>query len=308
MLDTTRDTDTLRVLPWLIPTLLTLLRTGEPVFRKDVPEYQFRKVLLEILIRIPVGEPARTQSASIVECILHLLRNDNEDNVILACKIYVDLVRNYRCLTEENLTSFTTIFQESQHRMQALVQKYLAEDSEVVDSNEVFSGMDSPKVVAEMSLDMALFSQFSRNMIVPAIKATIQSSFSLLDLESPAQKKAREDSDAMGSVWTGMSTTIKNPTIYHDLISAQIKVCCDSLIAEALTNHSYRCFHTLPSLCGIPHPSKVTTTGIDSYYTPFDYNKIVQPMECHCERYDYFLSITAIYSIFCRSLSSFFVI
>lgn len=225
MLDTTRDTDTMRVLPWLIPTLLNLLRSGEPVFRKDVPEYQFRKVLLEILIRIPMGEPARNQSASIVECLLHLLRNDNEDNVILACKIYVDLVRNYRCLTEENLTSFTTIFQESQNRMQALVDKYLAEDSEVVDSNLVFPGMDSPKVVAEMSLDMALFSQFSRNMIVPAIKATIQSSFNLLDLESPAQKKAREDSEAMGSVWTGMSTTITNHGIYHDLISAQIKAC-----------------------------------------------------------------------------------
>ncbi|KIK68099.1 hypothetical protein GYMLUDRAFT_36928 [Collybiopsis luxurians FD-317 M1] len=224
LLDTIRDTDSLRVIPWLIPTLLDLLRTGEPVFRKDIPEFQFRKVLLEILTRMPVGEPARTQCPSIVECIFHLLRNDNEDNVILACKIYVDLVRNYRCLTEDNLNNFTSIFQEAQHRLEALVEKYLTEDSTVIDPNIVFAGMDSPKVVAEMSLDMALFSQAGRTMIIPAIKNTIQSSFNLLDLESPAQKKAREDSEAMGTVWTGMSSTIKNPTIYQDFISAQIKM------------------------------------------------------------------------------------
>ncbi|KAF5390637.1 hypothetical protein D9757_002758 [Collybiopsis confluens] len=224
LLDTIRDTDSLRVIPWLIPTLLDLLRTGEPVFRKDVPEYQFRKVLLEILTRMPIGEPARAQCPSIVECILHLLRNDNEDNVILACKIYVDLVRNYRCLTEDNLNSFTGIFQDSQRRMEALVQTYLTEESAVVDLNFVFAGMDSPKVVAEMSLDMALFSQAGRAIIIPAIKNTIQSSFSLLDLESPAQKKAREDAEAMGSVWIGMSSTVKNPTVYHDFISAQIKM------------------------------------------------------------------------------------
>ncbi|KAF9075762.1 FAT domain-containing protein [Rhodocollybia butyracea] len=227
LLDTTRDTDTIRVLPWLIPTLLDLLRTGEPVFRKDVPEFQFRKVLLEILIRIPVGEQVRPHCASMVECIQHLLRNDNEDNVILACKIYVDLVRNYRCINEENLSNFTTIFQESQLRMEALTSKYLAIDSLVVDPNESFLGMDSPKVVAEMSLDMALFSQAaqaSRTIVAPAIKSTIQSSFNLLGLEAPAQKKDREDTEAMGSIWTGMSPTIKNPALYQDFISAQIKM------------------------------------------------------------------------------------
>lgn len=216
----------------MIPTLLDLLRTGEPVFRKDVPEYQFRKTLLEILIRIPVGEPARAQSASIIECIHHLLRNDNEDNVILACKVYMDLVKNYRCITEENMTNFTTIFQESQHRMEAVASKYLAEDSAIVEPNEVFLGMDSPKVVAEMSLDMALFSQASRGQIAPTIKATIQSSFSLLDVESPAQKKARVDAEAMGSVWAGMSPTVKNHALYHDLLSAQIKVHCILLIVS----------------------------------------------------------------------------
>ncbi|KAJ3722891.1 FAT domain-containing protein [Lentinula raphanica] len=224
LLDTIRDIDTLRVLPWLIPTLLDLLRTGEPVFRKDASEYQFRKALLEILVRIPVGEPARAQSASIIDCIHHLLRTDNEDNVILACKVYMDLVKNYRCITEENMANFTTIFQESQHRMEVVANKYLAEDSVIIEPNEAFLGMDSPKVVAEMSLDMALFSQASRGQIASNIKATIQSSFNLLDVESPAQSKARLDAEAMGSIWAGMSPTVKNTTLYHDLLSAQIKM------------------------------------------------------------------------------------
>jgi transformation/transcription domain-associated protein len=43
-------------------------------------------------------------------------------------------------------------------------------------------------------------------------------------IESPAQKKAREDSEAMGEYWTGMAPTITNPQLYADFINAQIKV------------------------------------------------------------------------------------
>lgn len=43
-------------------------------------------------------------------------------------------------------------------------------------------------------------------------------------LEAPAQKKAREDCEAMGGIWAGMAPTIKNKQVYSDFIHAQTKV------------------------------------------------------------------------------------
>ena len=48
-------------------------------------------------------------------------------------------------------------------------------------------------------------------------------------LEAPVQKKAREDFEAMGGIWAGTASSIKNPMIYADCIGAQIKVGLDLL-------------------------------------------------------------------------------
>lgn len=48
--------------------------------------------------------------------------------------------------------------------------------------------------------------------------------FEILALESPAQRKAREDCEAMGLYWGWMTPTTKNPQAYTDFIAAQIKV------------------------------------------------------------------------------------
>lgn len=46
----------------------------------------------------------------------------------------------------------------------------------------------------------------------------------MLLLESPAQKKAREDKEAMGGYWAGIAPTVVNTQVYTDFILSQIKV------------------------------------------------------------------------------------
>ncbi|KAF5369949.1 hypothetical protein D9758_001009 [Tetrapyrgos nigripes] len=226
MMDTTRDTESAHVLPYLIPTLLDLLRNGEPATRRDTLEYQFRKVLLEILSRLPVSDPVRTQSNAIYEALLHLLRVDNEDNVVSCCKIIVDVTRTYRNLSDDHLGNFTSIFQETLQSMPEYVAEALSDDSDVVDPNVAILGMKSFKALAEMGLVMAMFSQAANQrseMIGPAIKTTIAPAFEALEVEAPAQKSAREDFEAMGSFWAGMASSVKNAGVYNDFINAQIK-------------------------------------------------------------------------------------
>jgi len=224
MIDTVRDADSARVFPQMIPVLLEILRSGEPSFHKDTLEYQFRRVLLEILHRVPYNDVIRPQALSLLSGMLHILRHDNEENGVTSCKIVIDLLRSFRALTEELVSEFMTIFQDVFRNIKVLVEETLSEDSPLLDTNIVMPSIRSFKVLAEMGMVVVTFSQSHRQMVVTMIQTTLSLNFDVLALESPAQRKAREDCEAMGSYWAGMAPTIKNPHAYADFINAQIKV------------------------------------------------------------------------------------
>jgi transformation/transcription domain-associated protein len=68
---------------------------------------------------------------------------------------------------------------------------------------------------------MASFMQVQR---AATPNETLGPAFEVIALESPAQQTARENHEAMGGFWSGMSPTIQNPTAYSDFLSAQAKV------------------------------------------------------------------------------------
>lgn len=224
MLDTVRDTESARVLPQMIPALIELLRSGEVSFQKDDVEFQFRRVLLEIIQRLPVSDAVRQQSIPLFNCLLYLIRHDNEDNGATCCKAVVELIRNYRPLTEEILSEFLVIFQDAFRNMKGLVEEVLSEDSAVLDPNVSSPSIRSFKVLAELGMVVVIFMQSQRPTVLPTIQNTMPPALDLLGLESSAQKRAREDYEAMGGVWAGASHTIKNIHAYSEFISAQVKV------------------------------------------------------------------------------------
>ncbi|KAI0068843.1 FAT-domain-containing protein [Artomyces pyxidatus] len=224
MIDTVRDAEAGRVFPHMIPALLDLLRGSEAAFHKDTPEYQFRRVILEILHRLTTSEGTRSQAPALFAGMLHLLRHDNEENGVTCCKTIIDLIRTFRLLSEELVANFMGILQDVFNNIKTLVVELLSEDSGVLDSNVVLPSIRSFRVLAEMGMVIVTFSQSQRHLVAPHIQATLPLNFEVLALEAPAQKKAREDVEAMGGFWAGMSSTIKNPQAYTDFINAQIKM------------------------------------------------------------------------------------
>ncbi|KAF9222005.1 FAT-domain-containing protein [Gyrodon lividus] len=224
MIDTVRDTDSARVFPQMIPVLLEILRSGEPAYNKDNQEYQFRRVLLEVLHRIPYNDSIRPLALPLLSGMLHTLRHDNEENGVTSCKIIIDLLRSFRALTEELVSEFMAILQDVFRNIQDLVEETLSEDSAVLDVNVVMPSIRSFKVLAEMGMVVVTFSQSHRPLVVTMIQTTLALNFEVLALESPAQRKAREDREAMGAYWAGMAPSIKNPQAYADFINAQIKM------------------------------------------------------------------------------------
>jgi len=237
MIDTVRDTDSARVFPQMIPVLLEILRSGEAASHKDSLEYQFRRVLLEVLHRIPYNDPIRPLALPLLSGMLHTLRNDNEENGVTSCKIIIDLLRSFRSLTEDLVSEFMSILQDVFRNISSLVQETLTEDSAILDPNVVMPSIRSFKVLAEMGMVVVTFSQSHRSMVSTLIQTTLGLNFEVLALESPAQRKAREDYEAMGLYWAGMAPTIKNPQAYADFITAQIKVCMYMIVKHS--SHVY---------------------------------------------------------------------
>ncbi|PFH52762.1 hypothetical protein AMATHDRAFT_1809 [Amanita thiersii Skay4041] len=224
MLDTVRDSESVRALPYLIPAMLELLRHGEPSLDKDSMEHQFRRVVLEIIHRLPFNEAVRPHFRAIFVCMLHVLRHDNEENGVTACKTMVDITRNYRTVNEEAVTEFAQICQEIFHNAKGLADELLSEHSTTLDQNIALPSIRSFKVIGELGMVMVMLSQVYRPIITTTVQATLMPAFEVLRIESPAQFNARTNHEAMGGIWAGMTSTIKNATAYSDLIQSQIKL------------------------------------------------------------------------------------
>lgn len=228
MLDTLREAEVNKGMPFLITTLTDLIRSGEASSQKESLEYQFRRSLLELIHKLPVNDVTKNYTSQIYESMFQVLRTDNDENGATACKILLDCLRTWRTMTEAHLAEFVKIYIDCLNNMKETVPELLSEDSLVVDANASTLSLRSFKVVGELSMMLVIVSQTSRPGTVsgtsPAMLSTIAPSFEALALESPAQQKAREDVEAMGGVWSGMAPSIKNPVLYTDFHHSQIKV------------------------------------------------------------------------------------
>ncbi|KZT05505.1 atypical/PIKK/TRRAP protein kinase [Laetiporus sulphureus 93-53] len=223
MLDIIRESESARVIPHMVPVLLDILRSGEPAWHKDMPEFQFRRCLLDILHRLPSNDALKPQMDPIVQGMLHILRHDNEENGGIACKIMVDILRAYRTYNQRHFSEFIALAQDVYQNVPGLVEEHLSEGSAVMDTNTALPARRSLKIIAELAMVIVAYTQSFPNE-VPHVLPDLQAiSLQLLEVESPIQKKTREDYEAMGGIWAGMSPEIKNTSAFSDLMVAQVK-------------------------------------------------------------------------------------
>ena len=229
MIDTVSREAENRVLPHMIPVLLEILRSGEPSFQKDSLEFQFRRTLLEILHRIPFIEVVRPQVHSLFTGLLSLLRHDNEEMGTTCCKMINDIMRGLRSFNDEVFSEFMSIFIQLVDNLKGQLVEVFSEDSRELDATTSLPAIRSFKVLSEINLLLVTFLQLNRNAVIPHIPSLIPRLLEYSDIQPPAQQKAREDHEAMGGIWAGMSPTMKNTTLYTDYILSQIKVISSSL-------------------------------------------------------------------------------
>jgi hypothetical protein len=224
MVDTVKDSETPRVVPIVMAVIVDRLKNMDPSFQKDTIEYAFRRVLIEILHRLPLVDTMRPQAALFCAGLLHVVSTDSEENAITCCKLTMEVVRNFRPLNGELVGQFFNVLHTIFHNIPSLVVEYFSEDSLVIDPNAVIPSVRSFKVFAEMATLVVILLQNHRSLVSPVVHENLQLHFETMSVQSPAQRKAREDYEAMGGYWAGVAPTVPNMSAYADLILAQVKV------------------------------------------------------------------------------------
>ncbi|XP_028408078.1 transformation/transcription domain-associated protein-like isoform X2 [Dendronephthya gigantea] len=83
-------------LEFAIPRFLQFLREGEPQFIAEGVIQQLRKLILEIIHRIPTNDHLRPHYKNILTAMFHLLESENEENVLVCLRIIIELHRQFR--------------------------------------------------------------------------------------------------------------------------------------------------------------------------------------------------------------------
>ncbi|EKM59507.1 uncharacterized protein PHACADRAFT_205724 [Phanerochaete carnosa HHB-10118-sp] len=226
MVDAVRDSGTTGAVSGVITVVVDRLKNSEPSNQKDSLEYGFRRVLIEILHRLPLPDALRPQAQVLCAGLLHVIATDYEDNAITCCKTLVDVVRNFKPLNEELTAQFFNILHTVFRNVPLVVQEALSEESPAYDEKNppLYPSTRSFKVFAELATAVVILTQSHRPIVLPVIQQGLNLYLEAIMIQSPAQRKAREEHEAMEGYWSGVAPTVKNLPAYTDLIVAQVKM------------------------------------------------------------------------------------
>lgn len=87
---------------------LKILQEGEPQFMSEFPVQQMRKLILEMMHRMPTSEVVKPYVKPILVMCLKLLQIDNEENVLVCLRIIIDLHKQYRPPIHSEIKEFLT--------------------------------------------------------------------------------------------------------------------------------------------------------------------------------------------------------
>ncbi|XP_060086157.1 transformation/transcription domain-associated protein-like [Ylistrum balloti] len=87
---------------------LKILEEGEPQFIAEQNMQQLRKLLLEIIHRIPSNDHLKKFVQQILSLMFKLLKIENEENVLVCLRIIIELHKQYRPQMNEEIKDFLT--------------------------------------------------------------------------------------------------------------------------------------------------------------------------------------------------------
>ena len=90
----------------MIKIFLKILQEGEPHFISEYNIQQVRKLILEMIHRLPSNEYLRPYVKQILSLMSKLLETDNEENVLVCLRIIIELHKQYKPTFNPEVSTF----------------------------------------------------------------------------------------------------------------------------------------------------------------------------------------------------------
>ncbi|BFZ01386.1 hypothetical protein BsWGS_04423 [Bradybaena similaris] len=226
----------------LLRVFLKILDEGEPQFIAEQNIQQLRKLLLEIIHRIPCNDHLKKYVPQILSLMFRLLKIENEENVLVCIRIILELHKQYRPQMNEEIADFMKfvkgiysnlpshlprIFEpRSQKKVKDLsdinVEVWLQDiftvttvltdkknaENQSVQYNIIPMGVQSLKVLAELPIIVVLMYQMYKQQVQNDMVEFIPLIMNTITLQPSAQHRANP---------------AFNKEVFVDFIAAQIK-------------------------------------------------------------------------------------
>ncbi|KAG5262544.1 hypothetical protein AALO_G00276250 [Alosa alosa] len=126
----------------IIPRFLTFLQDGEVQFLQEKPTQQLRKLVLEIIHRIPTNEHLRPHTKNILSVMFRFLEIESEENVLICLRIIIELHKQFRPPISQEIHHFLDFVKQIYKELPKVVARYF-ENPQVIAENTV----PSPEMV-----------------------------------------------------------------------------------------------------------------------------------------------------------------
>ncbi|KAM3859386.1 transformation/transcription domain-associated protein isoform 3-T3 [Diretmus argenteus] len=126
----------------IIPRFLTFLQDGEVQFLQEKPTQQLRKLVLEIIHRIPTNEHLRPHTKNILSVMFRFLEIESEENVLICLRIIIELHKQFRPQISQEIHHFLDFVKQIYKDLPKVVARYF-ENPQVIAENTV----PSPEMV-----------------------------------------------------------------------------------------------------------------------------------------------------------------
>ncbi|XP_051928648.1 transformation/transcription domain-associated protein isoform X3 [Hippocampus zosterae] len=222
----------------IIPRFLTFLQDGEVQFLQEKPTQQLRKLVLEIIHRIPTNEHLRTHTKNILSVMFRFLEIESEENVLICLRIIIELHKLFRPPVSQEIHHFLDFVKQIYKDLPKVVARYFEnpqviaentvpspemvgmitsvlvktaperEDSETRTHTIIPRGSLSLKVLAELPLIVVLMYQLYKLNIHNVVSEFVPLIMSTIMLQVSPQARQHK---------------LYNKELYADFIAAQIK-------------------------------------------------------------------------------------
>ncbi|KAI7948232.1 hypothetical protein MJO29_009897 [Puccinia striiformis f. sp. tritici] len=101
-----RDVEFTKHFDVIILAVVEIISNTRPVFMTSTWDYKYRLILLDILSRIPIHDAMKTHALKVMNMLIDVIRNDNEECVIISFKLGLDLYRSFKGILESTVALF----------------------------------------------------------------------------------------------------------------------------------------------------------------------------------------------------------